>query len=89
MRKLVYVAVARVERHYGGPQEGGWWYDTQEVLEQHRVQYCRVEYMKAKLMAKYGPSPRPDRYSVCGTYDIVAWWDDEPIKSDFSRPGYE
>jgi hypothetical protein len=31
MRKL-YVNVYLVTRHYGGPQEGGWWYDAGEPL---------------------------------------------------------
>lgn len=31
MRKL-YVNVYLVTRHYGGPQEGGWWFDVGEPL---------------------------------------------------------
>src|SRR5690606_23671170 len=25
-RQIIYISVDRVSRHYGGPQEGGWWY---------------------------------------------------------------
>lgn len=28
----LYVAVVEVSRHYGGPEEGGWWYDRSTVL---------------------------------------------------------
>lgn len=89
MRRLYYVACVRVERCYGGSEEGGWWYDIYEVLEQHRVQSCRVEYMKDKLMKKHGPSPRPDRFSVLGTYDIECWASDEFLYSNLHRPRYE
>lgn len=33
--KLKYVSVVEVDKHYGGPEEGGWWFDSwvvQEVL---------------------------------------------------------
>src|SRR5690606_16277420 len=29
----LFLAVYRVTRHYGGPQEGGWWYDAGEVVK--------------------------------------------------------
>jgi hypothetical protein len=30
---MIYITVYRVTREYGGPEEGGWWYDAGEVLE--------------------------------------------------------
>lgn len=30
--KLLYVNVHAVTRHYGGPEEGGWWYDAGQPL---------------------------------------------------------
>lgn len=32
-RETVYVAVDELSRHYGGPEEGGWWYDTGEIVD--------------------------------------------------------
>jgi len=32
-RDVVYLVVDDVTRHYGGPQEGGWWYDSGEVVD--------------------------------------------------------
>ena len=28
-----YVNVYAITRHYGGPEEGGWWYNTGEPIE--------------------------------------------------------
>ena len=33
----VFINVYRVNRDYGGPEEGGWWYDTGEFVECHPV----------------------------------------------------
>lgn len=27
---MIYVNVYEVNRHYGGPEEGGWWFDSEE-----------------------------------------------------------
>ena len=32
-----YVNVYEVNRHYGGPEEGGWWYDSGEPILSIRV----------------------------------------------------
>lgn len=32
-----YVNVYSVNRHYGGPEEGGWWYDSGELMLSVRV----------------------------------------------------
>ena len=31
-----FVVVDRISRHYGGPEEGGWWYDSSEPVD-HRL----------------------------------------------------
>lgn len=36
MRKFV-VAFYAVDRAYGGPEEGGWWYDTGELVRLHAL----------------------------------------------------
>jgi hypothetical protein len=35
--KTTVVALYRVDRAYGGPEEGGWWFDTGELLRIVRV----------------------------------------------------
>lgn len=57
--EVVYVNVHRVGQSYGGPEEGGWWYDVGEPLSATRVQYdqawtpeaARVEYNRVKAEA--------------------------------------
>lgn len=36
-REIVYISVDAVRRQYGGPEEGGWWYNEGESVEQHGV----------------------------------------------------
>jgi len=31
--KIFYISIYEVGRAYGGPEEGGWWYDTYEYVE--------------------------------------------------------
>jgi len=33
-RDIVYVSVDQISRHYGGHEEGGWWYDAGHAVEQ-------------------------------------------------------
>jgi hypothetical protein len=37
----LYLAVDEISRHYGGPEEGGWWYDCGEPVE---IEPIRVWY---------------------------------------------
>lgn len=32
---IEYVNVYEITRCYGGPEEGGWWYDEGEIVESH------------------------------------------------------
>lgn len=44
-RDTFYICVDLIERGYGGPEEGGWWYDSGTVMtyEAARVQYRNGE----------------------------------------------
>lgn len=95
-----YVVAYAVERRYGGPEEGGWWYDTGSVihvsyvpvqttdraalLTELRDEYARVE---ARLRPAYG---NDDRGDVHGGPDLnvcikTHWPTDFPAE----RPHYE
>lgn len=41
-RRPVWVNVYRVDRCYGGPEEGGWWYDVYECVESVRLPYLEA-----------------------------------------------
>ncbi len=51
---LVYVNAYRITRHYGGPEEGGWWFDCGEPLgslpcTSQREAKSKVDEMRAKF----------------------------------------
>lgn len=71
---LVHLTMYRVSRCYGGPEEGGWYYDHWE-----RVPYAtlivdeddepRVERARKLLMQRYGWKNAHSRSSVLGGDD--------------------
>lgn len=97
-----FVNAYAVWRLYGGPEEGGWWYDSGEFLrgiEVHTVD--EIEKAKAELWAEFGPSygyddkgrpttRRRDRFSVAGGADIEIYIEEGP-GHDYPdrRPVYE
>jgi len=70
-----YVTVYQLDQAYGGPQEGGWWYDVGTVLETFQVfheEHLRI--VEKELEAYYND---PDDYRLrrgrtlaAGGYDI-------------------
>jgi hypothetical protein len=42
----IYVNVYLVDRAYGGPEEGGWWYDTEEAINAIKCEAYEVDYRK-------------------------------------------
>ena len=49
-----YVSVYEVQRAYGGPEEGGWWYDAYQLVDTHPVATLEAaqkvkEFLKNKL----------------------------------------
>lgn len=56
MNKIRYVNAYDHNRAYGGPEEGGWWYDVGTVLASIPcVSDEQVEEAKARLKQIYGP----------------------------------
>jgi hypothetical protein len=37
MSKIYIAGVYRIDKAYGGPEEGGWWYDTGELVRPCRI----------------------------------------------------
>lgn len=74
----VYVNQYTVSRHYGGPEEGGWWYDTGQFVESWP---CATEELAFALMQQLATTVEPNRctrYSVLGGADTVFYVEDEP-----------
>jgi hypothetical protein len=51
--KYRWVTVYDVSREYGGPEEGGWWYDCWSVVEEQRVLVEEAEAVKKSLEEEY------------------------------------
>ena len=93
------VAAYEVDRRYGGPEEGGWWYNDAALIRTLRVfkredtayNYCRR--LNEKLSSKiWGPNQgRRDLYSVIGDPQIQAevFADIAPKRYPENRPHYE
>jgi hypothetical protein len=94
-RTLFYVAVYLVDRAYGGPEEGGWWYDTGDLV---RVIRTTPSENKAYELAgrlnghlrrlNYGRRPVSSVLSD-GVYRAQVWSDLPPKFYPETRPHYE
>lgn len=61
-----YVNVYRVERVYGGPEEGGWWYDMREILRSTPCVSEEEAEALAEIVRLSGEYPETrHRFSVC------------------------
>lgn len=91
-RKLVWVAVVISDKQYGGPEEGGWWYDTQTVLERHKaydVSQVTVELYSLLKKYKGRQSPYPVDSVLCeGRLEIIVS-DEMPRDFPKTKPYYE
>lgn len=95
-KKLVFVNAYSVCRCYGGPEEGGWWYDSGRplasvpVIEDDETVIEMEKKRITELMGwPVGPT-RQGRYSVIGGDDFEICVEDEPGQPyPAERPHYE
>lgn len=92
----IYVNAYSVSRHYGGPEEGGWWYDAGTPLASVPMKADatdeEIEKEKARLTELLGwpREPSQGRYSVNGGDDFEVWVEDHPAEHfPKERPHYE
>ena len=52
----MYVNVYEIDREYGGPEEGGWWYDSGRVIESHPVHSKIAEEQLTEALANRYPN---------------------------------
>jgi len=80
---IKFITVYSITRHYGGPQEGGWWYDWYVPIEtihiprrwvkkpnQHRNQ---IETLKSQMKRKYADEALGNIYHSTGGKAIEAY----------------
>lgn len=88
----LHAAVFEISRHYGGPEEGGWWYDWVTLVETVIVSgYSDTLKVMRKLHETY-PQPKYNRHSVLGSHDysIQLYYDLSCMpKETTHKPRYE
>lgn len=79
-----YVAAIGISRHYGGPEEGGWWYDVTDVIEARRAWTWRDGLRHARELRANHPTCPRGRGSVIGGEDVYIQTFRDP--SEFPEP---
>lgn len=94
---MKYVNAYSVVRNFGGPEEGGWWYDSGEPLASlpfadGSTQEPAIEGGKAYLSALFAPEFEGNRtrYSVIGDANLEIYVEDHPaVAFPAETPHYE
>jgi hypothetical protein len=87
---MVYVNVYAVERCYGGPEEGGWWYDWYDCIETYPCRNKNADTVQEQLEIGYDHIKEGDISSVLGGTDLRVWIEEKPAESQTKeRPYYE
>lgn len=91
MRDIRFVNAYAVSRQYGGPEEGGWWYDAGEPLASvPAITDEEVEAAKKMLTERLGWESKHNRYSVLGGDDFEVCVQSHVAKHfPETRPHYE
>lgn len=91
-----YVTVEGISRSYGGPEEGGWWYDRRTILAIRRVYTVSAALRTIRELREEFPQPRYNRFSCAnrGENDIriaVCYDESDPRwpEETQGRPSYE
>jgi len=91
-----YLVVEGTSRHYGGPEEGGWWYDWHEVLEVRRAFTLEEGLRQMRDLRDSYPQPRYNRYSCANrgepdTRIVLCYGEGDPRwpVTSTHRPRYE
>ena len=88
--QMVYVNVYEITRHYGGPEEGGWYYNNYDCLETYPVRNKNACIIEAELREQYKHLTTGDIYSVLGGTLIEVCTDMKPKERETTeRPYYE
>jgi hypothetical protein len=87
-----YVAAIGIDRCFGGPEEGGWYYDVNSVLKVFKVWDVKHAVRMTDLLKEEFPTCPRGRHSVIGGQDTYVktfrTLEDLPSE-DHSRPRYE
>jgi hypothetical protein len=88
--QIVYVNVYSVTRHYGGPEEGGWYYNWDECIETYPCKNKVSDLIQEELENEHNRKKFGNIYSVLGGRDIEVRIEELPAESQTKeRPYYE
>lgn len=65
-----YVVVYLIDRLYGGPEEGGWWWDRIVADKVVRCWDWKQALRAVRELREEYPPPKHNRYSVLGGTDV-------------------
>jgi hypothetical protein len=85
----VWVNAYIMERSYGGPEEGGWWYDDYTLLESKKVRRHHAKTVKAQMLKKHKGREWGDPSSVRGGERVKVLIEDAPGRKHTPTPHYE
>jgi len=86
-----FVTVTLEDKAYGGPEEGGWWYDVSDPIEKH---YCAnlsvLRRVIERVTREFDNTGRYPIHSVLSEGIFQVWIGDEiPEAYPACRPHYE
>lgn len=85
----IFVNAYAVTRHYGGPEEGGWWVNLYECVEVVETTPLMAEGVVKQLEEKWTSKDYGDIYSVLGGVKHVVYSERKPKQSeDMEIPYY-
>lgn len=88
--KKVWVNVYKIERCYGGPEEGGWWYNHYECIHSVETTTDQADSVRDNAEREYGFVNEGDIYSVRGGSVLSVLIEDTQAESETrERPHYE
>jgi hypothetical protein len=84
-----FVNAYAVTRHYGGPEEGGWWYNHYDLIQAVPCDPEDVPKIRDYLATQHADVVHGDIYSVLGGCDLQILTEKEPGESaTIERPRY-
>jgi hypothetical protein len=75
---FTFVNVYEVDRAYGGPEEGGWYYDTGRLVLSRQVPSADAESVRASLREQYPSTGKSSSVIYPGYGDYTIHLDSEP-----------
>ena len=78
LNSTMYVSAYAVTRHYGGPAEGGDWYNAGELIDSLETTLVEAEGVRSQLEEKHKEVAHGNIYSVLGGVELQVSISDEP-----------